>query len=254
MAYLHENGWVHHDLRTNNIFMKGNGDLKIGGLAESFFKDVHFSDKTFQVGIDAPEVALSGKHERPEDVYQLGLCALQAFFFHHPYRGLMRMQEVCRAQMMGELPRELELLQEKEPLAYDLIARCLGPRETRPTALEVLQHPYVSEVEGLPLPPPPVKPTPLLVPGACVRVCRALNSPFHSGIVVEEQRQQRHRQRGERAPAASGAGARLVSFFHVCFGCGVSARRHAVAVVLRCHPQVLHGPPVAGHVVHPRAI
>lgn len=37
LNYLHKQNWIHHDLRTNNIFLR-QGECKIGGLAESFFR------------------------------------------------------------------------------------------------------------------------------------------------------------------------------------------------------------------------
>jgi serine/threonine protein kinase len=77
LDYLHKNNFLHADLNASKIFVRGTGELKIGGLAEIFFADVSFSDKDFHVGIGAPELILETKLSPMQNVYQLGLCALQ---------------------------------------------------------------------------------------------------------------------------------------------------------------------------------
>ena len=77
LDYLHKNNFLHADLNASKIFVRGTGELKIGGLAEFFFADVSFSDKDFHVGIGAPELIFGGKLSPMQNVYQLGLCALQ---------------------------------------------------------------------------------------------------------------------------------------------------------------------------------
>lgn len=148
LDYLHKQNWVHHDLRTNNIFIRGTGELKIGGLAESFFSEVHFADKTFQVGLGAPELAFGIKPGPQQDVYQLGLVALQTFSFHHPFRGFQLPQQICKAQLENIKPPELSIVKEKDPIAYDLISRCLDPLDKRITLTDILKHPYLQEEGG----------------------------------------------------------------------------------------------------------
>ncbi len=149
LDYLHKSSWVHPDIASNKIFIRGTGELKIGGLAEAFFADVHFADKTFQVGIGAPEQANGVRPGPRQNVYQLGICALQVFTFHHPYRGMM-LPQIVKAQLENKKPPELELLRNKDPLAYDLVSKCLEPLETRVSLAQVLKHPYLAE-EGAPI-------------------------------------------------------------------------------------------------------
>ena len=101
-----------------------------------------------------------------QNVYQLGICMLQVFTFHHPYRGL-NLPQIIKMQLEGKLPPELVGLREKDAIACDLVARCLEPLETRITLAEVLKHPYLAEelptgVEGTKSPEGVKSPDPIV--------------------------------------------------------------------------------------------
>lgn len=91
----------------------------------------------------APELADGVRPGPQQDVYQMGLCILSAFTFFHPYRYFGLPQQICKAQLQRIKPPELALLRDKDPLAADLISRCLDPLESRITLEELLRHPYI---------------------------------------------------------------------------------------------------------------
>lgn len=130
-------------------------------MAESFFFDVHFSEKNFSQSIGAPELGLANcKYGPPQDVYRFGLVALWALTFTHPWKKLASPQQVYRAQMENSIPPELLQLREKEPMAADLIYRCLLPAESRLAPDQILLHPYLCEEGVEPLKLAPVDWTP----------------------------------------------------------------------------------------------
>jgi hypothetical protein len=179
LDYLHKQNWVHADIATSKIFIRGSGELKIGGLAESFFADVHFADKTFQVGIQAPELTEGVRAGPRQNVYQLGLCALQVFTFHHPFRG-MSLPQIIKSQMESSFPPELNLIKDR-PVLFDLLSRCLEVLPLRITLTEVLKHPYLTDDQSIPpVVPDGVKSPPterVEVPGAVVLVTGGGGSP-----------------------------------------------------------------------------
>ena len=142
LDYLHNQNWVHPDIATNKIFIRGTGELKIGGMAEAFFDHVHFSDKTFQAGIGAPELAMGVKAGPRQNVYQLGMCALHVFTFHHPFKG-KALPEIIKMQLESPFPPELEGIKEKDEVLYDLLSGCLSDLENRISLTDVLVHPYL---------------------------------------------------------------------------------------------------------------
>jgi hypothetical protein len=72
---------------------------------------------------------------------------VQVFTRQHPYRG-MNLSQIVKAQVENVLPPELGLLKEKDPVAFDLVSRCLTNVESRITLAGLLRHPFLLE-EGM---------------------------------------------------------------------------------------------------------
>jgi serine/threonine protein kinase len=57
----------------------------------------------------------------------------------------MLLPQIVKAQLENILPPELNLLKEKDVIAFDLVSRCLANLESRITLAEIFKHPYLME-------------------------------------------------------------------------------------------------------------
>ncbi|XP_010421756.1 PREDICTED: mitogen-activated protein kinase kinase kinase 9-like isoform X2 [Camelina sativa] len=124
LRYLHDKGLVHRDIKCANILVDANGAVKLAdfGLAKVINpkgNDVYGS---------------------PADIWSLGCTVLEMCTGQIPYSDLQPVQAHIRIEMgtLPDIPDTLSLD------AQDFIVTCLKVNpEERPTAAELLNHPFV---------------------------------------------------------------------------------------------------------------
>ncbi|CAL9232032.1 unnamed protein product [Arabidopsis halleri] len=150
LKYLHDKGFVHRDIKCANILVDANGTVKLVdfGLAEVLkFNDIKSCWGTpFWM---APEIINrkdSDGYGSPADIWSLGCTVLEMCTGKIPYSDLEPVQALFRIGR-GTLPEVPYTLSQD---ARHFILKCLtvSPEE-RPTAAELLNHPFVRS----PLPP-----------------------------------------------------------------------------------------------------
>jgi WNK lysine deficient protein kinase len=126
LAYLHGHDppVVHGDLRPDKIYINGHsGEIKIGDLGLSTLVP-----KRFAPGV-MPEGDPTDHYTEAVDIFAYGLVMLEL-------TTMKKMDRYSAAWM--------EALQTiPDDIMRDFIERCLAPEDERPTAAELLKHPFI---------------------------------------------------------------------------------------------------------------
>jgi WNK lysine deficient protein kinase len=154
LQYLHSQDppVIHRDLKCENIFINGtSGDLRIGDLGLS---TVHRNNGRVLSVLGTPEFMAPDMYEEQSydekvDIYAFGMCLLEIFTKEIPYRECMNPAQIYKKVSSGELPEVLTRLESRN--AREFILLCLGHKDeatgryVRPSAAELLQHPFLEK-------------------------------------------------------------------------------------------------------------
>ncbi|KAK4254357.1 hypothetical protein QN277_009753 [Acacia crassicarpa] len=143
LKYLHDRNVVHRDIKCANILVDTNGSVKLAdfGLAKATTMNDVKSSKGSPYWM-APEVVnlRNRGYGLAADIWSLGCTVLEMLTRQPPYSHLEGMQALFRIGR-GEPPPVPESLSKD---ARDFILKCLhvDPNK-RPTAVELLDHPFL---------------------------------------------------------------------------------------------------------------
>ncbi|KAM9326420.1 mitogen-activated protein kinase kinase kinase kinase 1 [Gastrophryne carolinensis] len=152
LAYLHNQGKMHRDIKGANILLNDNGDVKLADFGISAQLTATFARRNSFIGTPywmAPEVAaveLKGGYTELCDVWSLGITAielieLQPPMFHvHPLRVLFLMSK------SGYQPPKLKDKSKWSSAFHNFIKVALtkNPKK-RPSATKLLTHQFVAQ-------------------------------------------------------------------------------------------------------------
>lgn len=90
LNYLHNQGKIHRDLKSQNILISKTGDIKLTDFGVSTQLSSNFSKRNTTVGTPywmAPEVIVNnnGGHSYKADIWSLGCCCYEMFTGNHHY-------------------------------------------------------------------------------------------------------------------------------------------------------------------------
>jgi serine/threonine protein kinase len=169
LAYVHENGFVHKDVKANNVMLSFSG--------KAFLIDFGISDRVSREDGDskpkqqrmededdpgvaagtlcwmAPEVLNpeGPKISTKNDIWSFGITAMEIAFGEPPYMK-MNSREVTK-KILEEKPPTLALYRDDSYSFHrsftDLISKCLNPSmELRPSAQDLLQHAFFKKAKS----------------------------------------------------------------------------------------------------------
>jgi len=155
LKYLHENRVSHRDLKGDNILLDLNGSCKLADFGCSKKLDVNPAGstvvmKTMKGSIPwmAPEVIMGEGYGRPADIWALGCVVVEMATGKHPWGKFDNiMQAMYRIAMCED---SMNIPEKLSPHCRDFIIRCVSRNpKLRPTAAELLQHPFLSRAPTL---------------------------------------------------------------------------------------------------------
>ncbi|MBX3175682.1 MAG: protein kinase [Gemmatimonadaceae bacterium] len=162
LAYAHEHGVMHRDIKPDNVMLSGRHALVMDfGVAKAVSKAA--GDKLTTVGVAvgtptymSPEQATGEEHiDHRSDIYSLGVLGYELLAGEPPFQG--KSAQVILSAHVLEKPKSVsEIRKAVSPVLADLIARCMekNPADRPQTAEEVLL-----ELEALATPSGGVTPT-----------------------------------------------------------------------------------------------
>lgn len=160
LEYLHNQGKIHRDLKSQNILLSKQGDVKLTDFGVSTQLSSNFLRRNTTVGTPywmAPEVILNnnGGHSFKADIWSLGCCAYEIFNAKPPlqnqYPPMKALREISRCQREEDFinligMRDLDI----SSTFKDFLSKCfiLDPKE-RYSSTKLLNHKFITKYESL---------------------------------------------------------------------------------------------------------
>ncbi|XP_047410273.1 sperm motility kinase 2B-like [Sciurus carolinensis] len=151
VAYCHDMGIVHRDLKSENFMVDARGNVKMidFGLSTSITSEKNFHEFWGTLSHLAPEMVLSQAYEGPPvDIWSLGIILYFLLTRSRPFMAPTT-HELLKLIVLGSynIPHHVPLQARK--LIQEILT--LNPKE-RPTAKKILEHPWLTQGEQY-LPP-----------------------------------------------------------------------------------------------------
>ncbi|XP_038905142.1 probable serine/threonine-protein kinase WNK11 [Benincasa hispida] len=149
LHYLHTHDpcVIHRDLNCSNLFVNGNvGQVKIGdlGLAATVRKNHSAHSVLGTPEFMAPEL-YEEHYTELVDIYSFGMCLLELVTLEIPYSECDNVAKIYKKVSSGIKPQALDKVKDPEVKAF--IENCLAESRARPSAADLLRHPFFEEID-----------------------------------------------------------------------------------------------------------
>lgn len=156
LQYLHDQGKIHRDLKSQNILMNNEGDVKLTDFGVSTQLSSSFSRRNTTVGTPywmAPEVILNnnGGHDSKADIWSLGCCLYELLNGKPPlqsqYPPMKALRYISRCIRDEDFLELIELDNFKISDNFkDFLLKCfvIDPKD-RSSASKLLKHKFITK-------------------------------------------------------------------------------------------------------------
>jgi len=138
LSYLHSKNWAHRDIKSTNIMLSRNGEVKLVDFG--LCTDMTSGPELKMLGSPywiPPEMINKKPHHLSADIWSLAVCILEILLRAPPYSSspILCMFNVGTVGLQKLIPKNIsEQLQ-------DVLVTCLQQDNTkRPTAIQLLKH------------------------------------------------------------------------------------------------------------------
>ncbi|KAI7887723.1 kinase-like domain-containing protein [Mucor mucedo] len=146
LEYLHSKGIIHRDIKSDNILIGMQGQVKLSDFGYCAQVDKRQSKRTTLAGTPcwmAPEIVLRKEYGPSVDIWSLGITAIEMVEGSPPH-----LENPEHAIRMLTTQNVSPTLKDPDQLSLhfrDFLGKCLQfNAENRPTATELLQHPFLT--------------------------------------------------------------------------------------------------------------
>jgi len=143
LKYLHNRGWAHRDLKSPNIMISLDGQIKL--IDFGLCADLSTGDRIKLLGSAfwiPPEMINRQPHNRGADIWSYGVCLLELFLRGPPFShsALLCMFTVALVGLHSVIPHTLS------PLCRNFLKQCLQmDPSSRPSAEQLLEDEWLKQ-------------------------------------------------------------------------------------------------------------
>ncbi|MES1912165.1 MAG: hypothetical protein MHM6MM_004483 [Cercozoa sp. M6MM] len=144
LQYLHKKRVFHRDIKCGNILMSPEGVAKLADFGSSRFVSTASDRKTLAgtVQFMAPEVVRQSGSGLSSDIWSCGATVLEMLTVHRCESQHAVLFQICFTQRIPRLPSTVT------PECRNFLRRCFVRNAAkRPTAEELLQHPWLADAQ-----------------------------------------------------------------------------------------------------------
>lgn len=150
LQYLHKDGFMHRDIKSDNILVNQNGEVKLGdfGFATCMYAAGGGAVRKTLVGTPywmAPEIARGDVYDFKADVWSVGILFLELCDGLPPWMGVNPMRALVKISTQPP-PRISGKKRVLSSVAHDFAAFVLvKDPAARPSCSELLDHPFLDK-------------------------------------------------------------------------------------------------------------